>query len=150
VEEDCGAPLAHEAARELVLFLRRPGGQPQLSVSLASQASEMASIRELQIWIAEHLRARFSVDDLAERMAMSVRNFERVFTREVGTTPSQFVLQTRVEAARRQLERTGDGLKQVAAAAGFGSVAIMRRAFLRLLGITPGRYRELAEGSADE
>jgi transcriptional regulator GlxA family with amidase domain len=150
VEEDCGAPLAHEAARELVLFLRRPGGQAQLSVSLASQASEMASIRELQIWIAEHLRAKLSVDDLAERMAMSVRNFERVFTREVGTTPSQFVLQTRVEAARRQLERTGDGLKQVAAAAGFGSVVIMRRGFLRLLGITPGRYRELAEGSADE
>lgn len=49
VEEDCGAGLAHEAARELVLFLRRPGGQPQLSVSLASQAAEMMSIRELQI-----------------------------------------------------------------------------------------------------
>ena len=84
VEEDCGVGLAHEAARELVLFLRRPGGQPQLSVSLASQASEMMSIRELQIWIVEHLQTRLSVDDLADRMSMSVRNFERVFTREVG------------------------------------------------------------------
>lgn len=145
VEEDCGAALAHEAARELVLFLRRPGGQPQVSVSLAAQASEMASIRELQIWIAEHLRTRLSVEALAERMSMSVRNFERVFTREVGTTPSQYVLQIRVEAARRQLERTGDGLKQVAASAGFGSVGMMRRAFVRLLGIAPGRYRQLAE-----
>jgi transcriptional regulator GlxA family with amidase domain len=145
VEEDCGAALAHEAARELVLFLRRPGGQPQVSVSLAAQASEMASIRELQIWIAEHLRTRLSVEDLADRMSMSVRNFERVFTREVGTTPSQYVLQMRVEAARRQLERTRDGLKQVAAGAGFGSVVMMRRAFVRRLGITPGRYRELAE-----
>jgi transcriptional regulator GlxA family with amidase domain len=144
VEEDCGAGLAHEAARELVLFLRRPGGQPQVSVSLASQASEMTSIRELQIWIAEHLEARLSVEDLADRMAMSVRNFERVFTREVGTTPSQYVLQMRVEAARRRLERTDGGLKQVAAAAGFGSVDVMRRAFVRLLGITPRRYRELA------
>jgi len=144
VEEDCGAALAHEAARELVLFLRRPGGQPQVSVSLASQASEMASIRELQIWIAEHLGSRLSVDELAERMAMSVRNFERVFTREVGTTPSQYVLQTRVEAARRQLERTELGLKRVAASVGFGSVDVMRRAFVRLLGITPRRYRELA------
>jgi transcriptional regulator GlxA family with amidase domain len=143
VEEDCGAGLAHEAARELVLFLRRPGGQPQVSVSLASQASEMASIRELQIWIAEHLEARLSVDELADRMAMSVRNFERVFTREVGTTPSQYVLQARVEAARRQLERADRGLKQVAAAAGFGSVDVMRRAFVRLLGITPRRYRDL-------
>src|SRR5215468_2436523 len=93
VEEDCGPALAHEAARELVLFLRRPGGQPQLSVSLAGQASAMASIRELQIWIAEHLQTSLSVNDLADRMAMSIRNFERVFTREVGTTPSQYVLQ---------------------------------------------------------
>ncbi len=147
VEEDCGAGLAHEAARELVLFLRRPGGQPQVSVSLASQASEMTSIRELQIWIADHLETRLSVEDLADRMSMSVRNFERVFTREVGTTPSQYVLQMRVEAARRQLERTERGLKQVASAAGFGSVDVMRRAFVRLLGITPRRYRELAEQS---
>ena len=147
VEEDCGAALAHEAARELVLFLRRPGGQPQVSVSLASQASEMASIRELQIWIAEHLGTRLSVEDLAVRMSMSLRNFERVFTREVGTTPSQYVLQMRVEAARRQLERTDGGLKYVASAVGFGSVDVMRRAFVRLLGITPRRYRELAEDS---
>jgi transcriptional regulator GlxA family with amidase domain len=144
VEEDCGAGLAHEAARELVLFLRRPGGQPQLSVSLASQASEMTKIRELQIWIAEHLGTRLSVEDLADRVSMSVRNFERVFTREVGTTPSQYVLQMRVEAARRALERTDRGLKHVASAAGFGSVDVMRRAFARLLGITPRRYRELA------
>jgi transcriptional regulator GlxA family with amidase domain len=148
VEEDCGAGLAHEAARELVLFLRRPGGQPQVSVSLASQASEMTSIRELQIWIADHLETRLSVEDLADRMSMSVRNFERVFTREVGTTPSQYVLQMRVEAARRQLERTDKGLKQVASAAGFGSVDVMRRAFVRLLGITPRRYRDVAVQSA--
>ena len=150
VEEDCGAGLAHEAARELVLFLRRPGGQPQVSVSLASQASEMMSIRELQIWIAEHLDTRLSVQDLADRMSMSGRNFERVFTREVGTTPSQYVLQMRVEAARRRLERTEKGLKQVASAAGFGSVDVMRRAFVRLLGITPRHYREIADHSTGE
>jgi transcriptional regulator GlxA family with amidase domain len=75
---------------------------------------------------------------------MSVRNFERVFTREVGTTPAQFVLQMRVEAARRLLERTDHGQKQVASAAGFRSVDVMRRAFVRLLGITPRRYRQVA------
>src|SRR3984893_1042496 len=147
VEEDCGAALAHEAARELVLFLRRPGGQPQVSVSLASQGSEMASMRELQIWIAEHLEAKLSVEELAGRMSMSVRNFERVFTREVGTTPSQYVLHVRVEAARRLHERTDGGLKHVASTAGFGSVDVMRRAFVRLLAIPPRRYRELAKRS---
>jgi len=150
VEEDCGAGLAHEAARELVLFLRRPGGQPQVSVSLAAQASDMMSIRELQIWIAEHLGTGLSVENLADRMAMSVRNFERVFTREVGTTPSQYVLHMRVEAARRLLERTDRGLKHVASTAGFGSVDVMRRAFIRLLGITPSRYREFTEQSIRE
>src|ERR1700730_10633894 len=122
VEQDSAACLAHGAARGLVSLPRRAGGQPQLSVSLASQASEMMSIRELQIWIAEHLQAKLSVEDLAGRMAMSVRNFERVFTREVGTAPSQYVLQMRVEAARRLLERTDGGLKQVASIAGFNSV----------------------------
>jgi transcriptional regulator GlxA family with amidase domain len=145
VEEDCGCGLAHEAARELVLFLRRPGGQPQVSVSLASQASKMTSIRELQIWIADHLQMKLPVEELANRMSMSVRHFERVFTCEVGSTPSHYVLQMRVEAARRQLERTELRLKQVASAAGFSGVEAMRRAFVRLLGITPGRYRKLSE-----
>jgi len=144
VEDDCGAALAHEAARELVLFLRRPGGQPQVSVSLASQAAEMASIHDLQIWIADHVNARLTVTALAHRMSMSVRTFERVFTREVGTTPSQYVLQIRVEAARRLLERTTGGLKEVASDTGFGTVDVMRRAFIRLLGITPRQYRELS------
>jgi transcriptional regulator GlxA family with amidase domain len=148
VEEDCGAGLAHEAARELVLFLRRPGGQSQVSVSLASQASEMISLRELQIWIAEHLEARLSVEDLANHASMSVRNFERVFTREVGTSPSQYVLQVRVEAARRCLERTDLSLKQVASKTGFATVDVMRRAFVRVLGITPRRYRDFAQSSS--
>jgi transcriptional regulator GlxA family with amidase domain len=80
-------------------------------------------------------------------MSMSVRNFERVFTREVGTTPSQYVLQVRVEAARRLLERSDGGLKHVAASVGFSGVDVMRRAFVRLLGITPRRYREVAAQS---
>ena len=141
VEEDCGSAIAHEAARELVLFLRRPGGQPQLSISLAAQASEMRVLRELQLWIAENLRQHLSVEALATRAAMSVRNFERVFMREVGIPPSQYVLHVRVEAARRQLEQSDKGLKQVADAAGFGGPDAMRRAFVRLLGITPQRYR---------
>ncbi len=105
VEEDCGSALANEIAREFVLFLRRPGGQGQLSVSLAKQASEMKNIHELQVWIAEHLGRSLSVQVLAQRVAMSVRNFERVFTRETGCTPARYVAQMRVEAARCHLKR---------------------------------------------
>jgi transcriptional regulator GlxA family with amidase domain len=141
VEEDCGGRISHEIAREFVLFLRRPGGQTQLSASLSAQASEMKAIHELQVWMAENIRNNLSVQKLADRTAMSVRNFERVFTRELGKTPSQYVLQMRAEAARGQLERTDRGLKQIAAACGFGSADSMRRAFLRSVGTTPHRYR---------
>ena len=140
IEEDCGAAIAQEVARELVLFLRRSGGQKQLSVSLSGQASEMRAIHELQVWIAENLRRKLSVQALADRAAMSVRNFERVFTREVGRTPSQYVLQARVEAVRHQLERTDRGLKQIAFSCGFGSADAMRRSFVRFVGVTPNQY----------
>jgi transcriptional regulator GlxA family with amidase domain len=141
VEEDCGGSISHEIAREFVLFLRRPGGQAQLSASLSAQASEMKAIHELQVWIAENLHNNLSVQKLADRTAMSVRNFERVFTRELGKTPSHYVLQARAEAVRRQLETTDQGLKQIAAACGFGSTDSMRRAFLRSVGTTPRKYR---------
>jgi transcriptional regulator GlxA family with amidase domain len=141
VEEDCGSALSHEIARELVLFLRRPGGQQQLSVSLAKQASEMKSIQELQVWIADHLEKNLSVQVLAERVAMSVRNFERVYTRETGCTPARYVAQMRVEAARRQLEDTDKSIEQIARSCGFMSADLMRRAFIRSVGTTPGRYR---------
>ena len=141
VEEDCGAAIAQEVARELVLFLRRSGGQKQLSVSLSAQASEMKAIQELQVWITENLRKDLSVQALADRAAMSVRNFERVFTRELGRTPSKYVLEARLEAVRHQLERTEWGLKQIAVACGFGSADVMRRSFSRLVGVTPNQYR---------
>src|ERR1700730_4599324 len=141
VEEDCGSALAHEIARELVLFLRRPAGQQQLSVSLAKQASEMKNIQELQVWIADHLEKNLSVQVLAQRVAMSVRNFERVFTRETGCTPARNVAQMRVEAARRQLEDTDKSIEQIARNCGFESADLMRRTFIRSVGTTPGRYR---------
>lgn len=141
VEEDFGSAVALDVARELVLFLRRPSGQTQFSVSLAAQASEKKPIQELQVWIAENLRKKLSTQFLADRVAMSVRNFERMFTQELGRTPAQYVLQLRAEAARRQLERTEKGLAEIASETGFGSVDVMRRAFVRLLEKTPARYR---------
>jgi transcriptional regulator GlxA family with amidase domain len=141
VEEDCGNAIASEVARELVLFLRRPGSQSQLSVSLTAQAKEMKSIQELQVWIAENLQQQLSLQILAGHVAMSVRNFERVFTRELGVSPARYVLQVRIEAAQRMLERTRKGLHQIARACGFSSADAMRRAFIRTLRTTPLSYR---------
>jgi transcriptional regulator GlxA family with amidase domain len=141
VEEDLGAGAALKVARELVLFLRRPSGQDQISVSLETQGAQTKSMQELHVWIVEHLDRRLSVDALAERVAMSPRNFARVFAREFGTTPARYVRRLRVEAARRLLEQTDRGFKQVASAAGFQSVDVMRRALHSALGTTPLVYR---------
>lgn len=147
-EEDCGNDIASEVARELVLFLRRPGGQAQLSVSLAAQANEMKSIQDLQVWIAENLHRQLSLPILANRVAMSARNFERVFTRELGVSPARYVLQMRIEAAQRMLERTRKGLDQIALACGFSSADGMRRAFMRTLRMTPLNCRRHLSSSA--
>src|SRR6058998_2773201 len=104
VEEDYGREVALRVARQLVMFLKRPGGQSQFSAQLALQLAEREPLRELQAYILEHPRADLSVESLARRVGMSPRNFARVFTREVGTTPARFTTSTRVETARRLLE----------------------------------------------
>ena len=142
VAEDCGSAVAVEAARELVLFLRRPAGQTQLSVTLAAQAGEMQPIQELQVWIADNLGRRdLSTSALADRVSMSVRNFARVFTADVGTTPAKYVRHLRVEAARRLLQSSAYDLQHIASATGFNSVDGMRRAFVGVLGKSPRELR---------
>jgi transcriptional regulator GlxA family with amidase domain len=141
VEEDHGRRVALGVARELVMFLRRPGGQSQFSVQLAAQSADREPIRDLQGWIADHLSEDLSVGRLARRSAMSARNFARVFLRETGLTPAAFVTRTRVEAARRRLEESADGIDLVAEHCGFGTRESMRRAFIRSLHVPPGAYR---------
>jgi transcriptional regulator GlxA family with amidase domain len=141
VEEDYGRAIALAIARHLVLFVRRPGGQCQFSAQLQIQAADREPLRELQAWIAEHLNEDLCVERLAARVHMSVRNFARVFRKDVGWTPAQFVEQLRVEAARRRLEESDAGLAQVARECGFGSADSMCRSFLRHLRVTPSDYR---------
>jgi len=141
VEEDLGPEIAASVARDLVLYLRRPGGQPQLSATLALQAADRHAIRDLQSWIVDHLAGDLSISTLASRVAMSRRNFSRVFSSETGLTPARFVERVRVEAARRRLEESEHTIKQVAAECGFQSADSMRRTFQRLLKQNPSEIR---------
>jgi transcriptional regulator GlxA family with amidase domain len=141
VEEDLGRKVALEAARWLVVFLQRPGGQAQFSAQLSAQAAGRAPLRELQSWIPDHLDEDLSVPALARRACMSDRNFARAFRRETGRTPGAYVEAARVERARIALE-TGDlPVETIAAQAGFGTVETMRRAFRRQVGVSPIEYR---------
>jgi transcriptional regulator GlxA family with amidase domain len=141
VAEDHGTALSRAVARELVLFLQRPGGQSQFSTQLRIQSSDRAPIAELQSWMADHLSDDLSVVALARQAAMSPRNFARAFAESVGMTPARFVQRTRLEAARRRLEESEEGVKAIAAECGFGSAESMRRAFLRIIRVAPSAYR---------
>jgi transcriptional regulator GlxA family with amidase domain len=141
VEEDQGVQVARAVARELVLFLQRPGGQSQFSAQLEVQFGDRAPIAELVAWMADHLRADQSVPALAKRAGMSPRHFARIFAKETGATPARFVDRLRVEAARRRLEESGDGVDAIADACGLGTAESMRRAFLRTLRVSPSAYR---------
>ncbi len=103
VEEDHGHALALEVARRMVLVMRRGAAQKQFSAQLAAQAADHQPIRELIAWISENLDADLSVPALARRAGMSERNFSRVFTQQVSTTPARFVARLRTEAAKAKL-----------------------------------------------
>jgi transcriptional regulator GlxA family with amidase domain len=141
VEEDYGSKLALQVARNLVLYLRRPGGQSQFSAALSLQATDRKPLRELEAWVLDNLSKPLTVAALARHVAMSPRNFARVFTQEMKTTPAKFVERLRVEVARRRLEESPHSMETIASECGFGNVNSMRNVFQRALKIPPGQYR---------
>jgi transcriptional regulator GlxA family with amidase domain len=142
VEEDVGRDVALAVAQELVVFLRRPGGQSQFSRALAAQQATRPALRELQGWIAGHLDADLSVAALASRVNLTERSFSRAFRREVGQSPAAYVESLRIERARMLLEDGAESLEAVARATGFASPEVLRRAFHRRVGVSPAAYRD--------
>ncbi|SDP80844.1 Transcriptional regulator GlxA family, contains an amidase domain and an AraC-type DNA-binding HTH domain [Lentzea jiangxiensis] len=141
VEEDFGRAVAHEVARLLVVFLRRPGSQAQVSAQLSAQVAHSAPLREVQHWATANLAADLSVPAMARRAGLSPRQFARAFAEQAGVTPGRFVDLIRLEAAQRMLVDTGEGVSRIARQCGYGTQEGMRRAFVRELGVSPTEYR---------
>ncbi|KGM56228.1 transcriptional regulator [Lysobacter daejeonensis GH1-9] len=141
VEQDLGAEVALAVARDLVLYLRRPGGQSQFSANLAAQAQASDRFRELLRWIAEHPTDDLGLPALADRAAMSERNFGRLFKAQTGMTPSTYVELVRLDRAKMLLETTNWPLARIAERSGLGSVPTFIRACHRRIGVTPEQYR---------
>ena len=142
VEEDWGQHVALLVAQQLVMYLKRPGGQSQFSNHLKAQAIESGRLRELLLWILDNLDAELSIDALAKRISMSPRTFARRFKNSVGVTPACYVSQVRLNAARRKLENTQMSIDSIAHRCGFGTSETLRRTFVKHLGISPSAYRE--------
>ncbi|MEA1941793.1 MAG: GlxA family transcriptional regulator [Pseudomonadota bacterium] len=143
VEADHGRDLALDLARNMLVYVKRPGGQSQFSEAQARQTpSATGKFDALHLWMKDNLTADLRVDALARRCDMSPRNFARLYTEETGLTPARAVEQMRVEAARAMLENPAVSVRTVALRTGFGNDERMRRSFARRLGITPQAYRE--------
>ncbi|MFC7537176.1 GlxA family transcriptional regulator [Sphingomonas sp. GCM10030256] len=140
IEQDYGARVAIDAARQMVVFMKRAGGQSQFSEPLAMQTRDRA-FAELHAWIAANLTADLSVSRLAERANMAPRTFARVYTAKMGRTPAKTVELMRLEAARHAVEETDLPMKSVAVQSGYGDEQKLRRAFQRHLGTSPATHR---------
>ena len=141
IEEDHGPRLALTVARDLVVYLKRSGGQRQFSEPLQFQARAGDRFADLAAWIASHLSDDLSVERLAARAALSPRQFSRRFTRAFGQTPSDQIEALRLDAARDHLTESSAQVESIATAVGFRSNDAFRRAFDRRFGLSPTEYR---------
>ena len=143
IADDLGEEVARSVARQLVVYRRRPGGQSQFSALIEMESPE-GRFGALIGWARERLDEDLAVERLAERAAMSPRNFTRRFTQETGVTPARAIERLRVESARERIEGSEAPIEGVAASCGFGDPERMRRAFLRAFGQPPQALRRAA------
>jgi transcriptional regulator GlxA family with amidase domain len=141
IEEDHGPRAALAVAREMVVYFKRPGGQQQFSEPLQFQLETADRFADLAAWIQSHLRAELSVDVLAARTFLSVRQFSRAFKARFRTTPAAFVEEARLGEATRRLTAQGANIGSVARSVGYASEDAFRRAFERRFGVSPSNYR---------
>ncbi|WP_342653095.1 GlxA family transcriptional regulator [Pseudomonas sp. F3-2] len=145
VEADLGRTVALAVARDLVVFLKRPGGQSQFSTALSMQhatRSQDSRFGDLHAWILDNLASDLSVATLAAQVGMSERSFVRHYRAHTGNTPARAIEQLRVEAARRLLGDSALPIKRIADRCGFGTEETLRRSFMRAVSVTPQAYRE--------
>lgn len=141
IEEDCGSQVALAVARDLVVYLKRPGGQEQYSEPLRFQMTSSDRLSDLAPWMTAHLGEDLSVETLAEKACLSPRQFTRCFKRTFGAAPGEFVANLRLDEARRRLSASSVTIEGVADSVGFASADNFRRAFERRFGIPPSTYR---------
>jgi transcriptional regulator GlxA family with amidase domain len=141
IEEDYGLSVALTTARELVVYLKRSGGQEQYSEPLQFQTQSTDRVTDIAAWIAANLQRDLSVERLAAKTHLGARHFSRRFQRAFGTTPAAFVETMRMEEARRRLSGEHETIERVAISVGFRSDDVFRRTFERRFGISPSVYR---------
>ncbi|HEY8793362.1 MAG TPA: DJ-1/PfpI family protein [Gemmatimonadaceae bacterium] len=141
IEEDHGPTQSLSVARELVVYLKRPGGQDQFSEPLQFQMRSADRFADLTAWMTGHLNGDLSVETLAARACLGARQFSKVFKQTYGTSPAAFVEEMRLREAGRRLSSRRVDAEAVARSVGYHSLDVFRRAFERCYGVSPSSYR---------
>jgi transcriptional regulator GlxA family with amidase domain len=141
IEEDFGSKVALTAAREMVVYLKRSGGQEQYSEPLQFQTQSSDRFAELVAWMTNNPTAEMSVETLARRASLSPRQFFRRFKEHFGSSPATFVETLRLNEARRRLSAGEPSIDSVAESVGFNGADSFRRAFTRRFRVTPSKFR---------
>jgi transcriptional regulator GlxA family with amidase domain len=141
IREDCGAAAGEQVARRMVAAPHRDGGQAQFIERPRVAVPGVGSLEGTRRWAAERLHEPLDVAAMAAHASVSPRTFARRFREETGTTPLQWLLNQRVQEARRLLEETDLPIDAVAWRAGFGTAASLRDHFRRVTATTPSGYR---------
>jgi transcriptional regulator GlxA family with amidase domain len=141
ISEDFGRPLALKIAKRMVVFLQRPGDQSQFSDLLSAQGKSKRFTALLD-WIELNLNREINIAVLAEKCAMSERNFARSFKIDIGFSPMQYIARRRLEGAKLLLEEGTQSLESVARINGFVTLSRFSKAFKEVFHTTPGQYRK--------
>jgi transcriptional regulator GlxA family with amidase domain len=149
VRRDFGVDTAATVARAVVLPLERAGGQAQFIVHPRPPDDDSSSIGRLLAWLEQNLTSRLRLPMIARRTAMSVRTLSRRFRAQVGTTPAEWIARARVRRAQMLLETTPLAIERIAAESGFGSAAVLRQQFARVVGTSPLAYRRIFSAEAN-
>jgi len=147
IREEHGERIANIVARRMVMPPFRDGGQAQF-VDTPIRVREADTLAPLLDALSAELDREHTVESMAERAAMSARTFARRFRAETGTTPHVWLTNQRVLHARRMLERDNVPIEIVAQQSGFGTSAMLRHHFTRLVGTSPAGYRRTSEADA--
>lgn len=141
VEDDLGSEIALNVARDLVVHLKRPGGQSQFSADLNAQITTVSPIRHAQQWMLENLAYKITIPEVAAEVNMSLRSFNRLFSKETGIAPSEFLERGRLEKARRLIADSERPFKNIAFNCGFQTTERMRHVFQKHMNVSPAEYR---------
>jgi transcriptional regulator GlxA family with amidase domain len=150
IEEDFGPQVALAVARELVVYMKRPGGQEQFSEPLKFQVASTSRFADLAAWMLSHLDKDLSVETMAEHMNLCPRQFSRRFRLEFNSSPAAFVQRLRLDEARKRLSGSAGTVEGVADSVGFHDPDSFRRAFTQRFGVAPSHYRSRFLADAGE